>query len=185
MANRFYLKTRAAAAVAENNFPSSCAATIELALADTPDENVEAALITWFDDHAEYKKTSQPIDIELERRAFGKDATPGGRAKAHNVYGPEFFNVRREAWGASEGTIRSGTEPGVSSEETVKKAEKIVAASEQFANSPFNPQKRYLTEQSRQNEIVKYIGRFGTKSAQAAAAKFGVDLAGRPLRKRA
>jgi hypothetical protein len=150
----------------------------------------KAALDTWLETRDHVRKTlaakaDELIDIALERTAFGPTATPGGRAKAYRLYGAELFEQRRLAWGASEGIIRSGTEPGGENTDaaTVKKAAKIVA--DEFANSPFNPQKRYLTEDTRIADIARYVNRFGTKAAQKAANHFNVDLAARPLRKRA
>jgi hypothetical protein len=49
------------------------------------------------------------------------------------------------------------------------------------SNSPFNPARRFESEQTRHNEIEKGIKRFGVKWAQGQCAKFGVDLAGRKL----
>jgi len=113
----------------------------------------------------------------------GPTASPQGRSAFYKKFGTEFAEQRRLVWGASPGTIQSGTEPGTNhSAEVVKKAEKIVAAEE--SNSPFNPNKRYLNETTRANECAKYIVRFGPKPAQAQCAKYQVDLAGRPLRKR-
>jgi hypothetical protein len=129
-------------------------------------------------------KADEMVDITLERKAFGPAASPSGRASLYRKYGTELAEQRREAWGASPGTIQSGTEPGAEnhSAEVVKKAAKIVA--DQDSNSPFNPNKRYLNETTRANECAKFFVRYGTKAAQAHCAKFGTDIAGRVLRKR-
>jgi hypothetical protein len=126
-------------------------------------------------------KASEKIDLALERAGFGPEASPAGRAKLYRVYGEELFNERMKAWGASAGTIRSGVEPDADKSDaaTVAKAKQIVE--EQFANCPLNPRKVYLTEQTRLNDIARYIQRFGSKQASKAAAHFQVDLAGRPL----
>jgi hypothetical protein len=152
------------------------------------DEANNLFLIEWLEKHDNVRKsveqkTDEQIDLVWERKAFGPDATPQGRGAFYKKFGTEFAEQRRAAWGASPGTIKSGNEPGAEnhSAEVVKKAEKIVAAED--SNSPFNPQKRFLTAETRVNEISKFIVRFGTKAAQAHAAKFQVDLAGRPLRK--
>jgi hypothetical protein len=127
----------------------------------------------------------ESIDIEAERRAFGPDATPQGRGALYRKYGNEFAERRRQAWGAEPGTIKSGNEPGGVNLDaaTVEKARKIVA--DEFTNSPFNPQKRYLTAETRLADIARYISRYGSKTAQKACDHFQVDLAARPLRKRA
>jgi hypothetical protein len=54
---------------------------------------------------------------------------------------------------------------------------------DEFSNSPFNPKKGYTSNDTRLKEIAKFIRAFGAKSSARHAAKFGVDLAGRPLRK--
>src|ERR1700737_3478596 len=136
------------------------------------------------------QRADETIDIEMERKGIGKDAWPMGRAALYrkNVGkdGDEkFFNQRLAAWGASPGIITSGTEPGGEKRDaaTVKKAETIIAG--QYAESPFNPSKRFMTPESRYAAIAKYTAKFGTKAAQRAAAHFECDIAGRPLRKRA
>jgi hypothetical protein len=173
-----------------NDIVPTCKEDIELAFQDRLKEGDDAGNFALLKEYRynhpniwRSADTVGKIDIVLERGAFGKDASPAGRVKAYRVYGADLFEQRRLAWGASEGTIRSGTEPGKSSEDVVRKAEKIVAAED--ANNPFNPKKRYLTEETRINDITKFINHFGTKAAQAACAKFQVDIAGRPLPKRA
>ena len=190
MASKYLAQLIAREFIAANDLAPTCEVDIEVGLGDELDENDpdknKAALDGWLEAHPHVRKsagTPAKIDIALERGAFGMNATPGGRAKAYRLYGPALFEQRRLAWGASEGTIRSGTEPGKSSEDVVAKAEKIVAADD--SNSPFNPKKRFLTEESRQRKITKFINHFGTKAASAACAKFQVDIAGRPLRERA
>jgi hypothetical protein len=54
--------------------------------------------------------------------------------------------------------------------------------SEPGDNNPFNPAKKYASDDVRQNEIVKYLAAFGPKAVEKACAKYGVDIAGRPLR---
>lgn len=159
-------------------------------LSEDDDEANKAALDEWLASRPHVKKTveqqaDEAIDIALERKAFGADASPAGRASLYRKYGEALFEQRREAWGASPGTIQSGTEPGAEghSAETVKKAAKIVA--DQDGNSPFNPNKRYLNEQTRVNECAKFAVRFGTAAVRKQCAKFGCDIAGRPLRKQA
>ena len=129
------------------------------------------------------QKADDQIDPVWERKAFGSAATPQGRASFYKKFGTEFAEQRREAWGASPGTIQSGNEPGTENLDagTVAKAKQIVA--DQDSNSPFNPAKRFLTEETRANECGKYIIRFGTKAARDKCEKFQVDIAGRPLRK--
>ena len=175
-----------------NDLQPTCKADIVLLAKQLgeDDEANTAVLGAWLEtrDHVRKSpaaKADEKIDIDMERRAFGPDATPQGRGALYRKYGTELAEQRRLAWGASSGTIRSGTEPGAEnhSAETVAKAKKIV--SDQDSASPFNPNKRYLTEETRANECAKFFVRYGTKSAQAQCQKFGTDIAGRILRKRA
>lgn len=126
------------------------------------------------------------IDLALERKAFGLRATPQGRAALYRKYGEALFEQRREIWGASPGTIRSGREPGTEghSVEVIAEVE-VVAAADEDSQSPYNPLKRYLSAESRAAECVKYLNRFGTAAVRAQCAKYSVDIAGRPLAKRA
>ncbi len=155
------------------------------------DEANKAVLNEWLekqDDNVRKSpeaKADEKIDLALERAGFGPEASPAGRAKLYRVYGEALFNERMKAWGASPGTIRSGREPNVEKADaaTVAKAKQIVE--EQYAACPLNPKKVYMTEQTRLNDIARYIQRFGSKQASKAAAHFNVDLAGREIRKRA
>jgi hypothetical protein len=180
-------------AIAKRDLLSTCALDIVVALAPkfTEDEAANDALI---DEYVEARphilktpavKNDESIDMDAERKAFGPDATPQGRGALYRRYGTEFAEQRRAAWGADAGTIKSGKEPGAENHDaaTVKKAKQIV--DDQFTNSPFNPSKRYLTVETRIADIDRYIKRYGTKAAQKAADHFQVDLAARPLRKRA
>jgi hypothetical protein len=120
------------------------------------------------------------VDLVLERAGFGSAASPAGRARLYRAYGEELFERRRLMWGASKGTIQSGTEPGVDSKAVVEQATRIVA--DQDSNSPFNPAKRFLTGETRENECIKYIKRFGTEAVRGQCVKFNCDISGRPLR---
>jgi hypothetical protein len=174
--------------IAANDLLPTCKQDIVLLakqLTEDPEAN-KIALVEWLETRAHVRKSvEQKADLVAERKAFGPDASPIGRASFYKKFGVEFSEQRRLAWGASPGTIQSGTEPGAEnhSTEVVAKAAKIVA--DQDSNSPFNPAKRYLTEATRANECAKFIARYGTKATQAHAAKFGTDISGRPLRKRA
>jgi len=158
-------------------------------LTDNPEAN-EAVGLEWLSTREHVKKSveaknDEAIDITLERKAFGAAASPSGRAALFRHYGEALFEQRRQAWGASPGTIQSGSEPGADSlnAETVANAKMIVA--DQDSNSPYNPAKRYLNDETRANECAKFLARFGTKAVRAQCEKFSVDIAGRPLRKRA
>jgi len=178
--------------IAANDLQPTAKADIVL-IAPKLGENAEAnkaVLDEWLSTRAHVRKSveqkhDETIDLNLERAAFGAAASPSGRAKLYRTYGPDLFNQRRLAWGASEGTIRSGTEPGAEGRDkaTVEQAAKIIA--DQDSNSPFNPAKRFLTEETRANECAKFVVRFGTKATRAQCVKFNCDIAGRPLRKRA
>jgi hypothetical protein len=192
MANRYFVKLRTQQYIADNDLTPMCAADVELALLDVLDENDEeknvAALDEYRDSHPNIRKsadTRKPIDIKAEREAFGGDATPAGRVRLFKLYGEAQYTERMSAWGATAGSMKAGTEPGASSEETIKKAEAIVKRDEESSRNPFNPKTKYGSDQVRLNEIAKYIRAFGTKASARAAAKYGVDLAGRPLRKSA
>jgi hypothetical protein len=135
-------------------------------------------------------KLDEMIDIEMERKMYGPDATPQGRAAGYRHYAKltgsdEFAEQRRIAWNADAGIIKSGKEPGGEDHDaaTVKRAQQIVA--DEFDNCPYNPNRRFVSVETRNNEISRYIKRFGTKQAQKAANHFQVDLAARPLRQRA
>jgi hypothetical protein len=154
------------------------------------DEVNKAVLDEWLSSREHVRKSpevkrNERIDLALERSGFGPEASPPGRAKLYRVYGEELFNERMKAWRASAGTIRSGVEPNVEKSDaaTVAKAKRII--DDQYAACPLNPKRVYMTEQTRLNDIARYIQRFGSKQASKAAAHFGVDLAGRELRKRA
>jgi hypothetical protein len=84
-----------------------------------------------------------------------------------------------DAEAAQYGTTRGTTKPGVKPDPDGKKP---VADSNSDSQSPFNPRKTYTSQEARENEIIKFIRRFGTPTAQKHAARFGVDLAGRVLK---
>jgi hypothetical protein len=189
MATNYFAKYEIAKYLTDPNtdLSATCADEIEMAIgADlVEDDHIgnKEMLDAWRDANP---CATKKIDLDVERSAFGKDATPAGRLKAYKVYGSVLFDERRLAWGASEGVITSGSEPGKDDAATVKKAEAIIAADEEGgANSPFNPKKKYTSDEARLRDIGKYVTRFGTKSAQKACLRFGVDLAGRALQRRA
>ncbi|SDI55202.1 MULTISPECIES: hypothetical protein [Bradyrhizobium] len=186
--NKFFNTTRINAFIVEKKLPPTCAIDMELALLDALDEDDEvknvAALEDWLQQRPHLvapENRRSPVNIALERAAFGQgNAT--ARSTLFREYGEYQYAERMADWGASPRTLRPGREPGTSTEEVVEKAEKIVRSDNENANNPFNPKKKYSSDQARQNEIGKFITFFGTKSAAAAAKKFGTDLAGRPLR---
>lgn len=191
MPNRFSNKTIIQQYIAENKLPPTCSIDMEVALLDVLDENDEVKNIAAMDAFVESRphlitpeaKRSR-INMELERAAFGQgNAT--ARGALFREYGEHQYAERMVLWGASPTNGKLGTEPGQSSEETIKKAAAIVKRDDAEAKNPFNPKMKFGSDQVRQNEIAKFIKFFGTKSAVAAATKYGVDIAGRPLRKRA
>jgi hypothetical protein len=178
--------------IRENDLVPECEGDLMLLAPKlTEDDEANDALFNpWLSTHGHVRKSpeikrNERIDLTLERAGFGPDASPAGRAKLYRTYGEELFNERMKAWGASPGTIRSGREPDADKSDaaTVKAAKKIV--DEQYTNCPLNPKKVYLTEETRINDIGRYISKFGAKQASKVAAHFGVDLAGRELRERA
>lgn len=66
-----------------------------------------------------------------------------------------------------------------------KPGEERKSAEDRGSNNPFNPARKFTSPEMRLNEISKYIVRFGSKAASKSASQFGVDLAGRVLKKRA
>ena len=120
------------------------------------DETNKPIIAEWIETHPHALKSveqldTDKIDIEMERKMFGENATPQGRAAGYRKYGTEFAEQRRRAWNASPGIIQSGREPGEGADKadaaTVAKAKQIVA--DAFEQSPFNPSRRFLTEGAR------------------------------------
>jgi len=125
---------------------------------------------------------SDGIDAALIEAACGAKPTLAKRAELYKVAGPDVYAKILTQWDCSPTSLAPGRKPGASTDDTAKAAAKIVADAD--SNSPFNPARK-LSDAVRINEIGKYIRAFGTKSAARSAEKFGVDLAGRALRKRA
>src|ERR1700687_5511641 len=103
--------------IRENDLQPTCKQDIVL-LAKQLGEDDEAnklLLNGWLEvrDHVRKsptQKADEQIDLVWERKAFGPDATPQGRGAFYKKFGTEFAEQRRAAWGASPGTIKSGTE---------------------------------------------------------------------------
>jgi hypothetical protein len=124
------------------------------------------------------------INPKLIERACGAEPTLVARAELRKAAGPALYAEILNDWGCSEKTLVPGKNPKDDHTLTVDKAKKIVA--NEGENNPFNPRKMYPGgDASRQNEIAKFIVRFGAAASARSAARFGVDLAGRALRKRA
>jgi hypothetical protein len=85
-------------------------------------------------------------------------------------------------WGTDWTRMIPGTRPGGPAPEVLRKAAETVKADAAEARNPFNP--KYKTE-NREAEIAQFIRAFGSKASVQSAQRFSVDLAGRPLAKRA
>jgi hypothetical protein len=81
------------------------------------------------------------------------------------------IRAEAELYSTSFGSRTPGVAPGT------KKIEPDTDAS-----NPFNPARKYPDQDARNVDLIKYITRLGTPAAQKSAAKYSVDLAGRPLR---
>ena len=88
---------------------------------------------------------------------------------------PTRYKTLCAQWGCDPVRMIPGKRPG-SDDEAKPKAEK-------GERNPYNPTMVYGSPEVRANECAKYIVAFGPASAARAAAKYGTDLAGRPLRK--
>jgi hypothetical protein len=148
-------------------------------------------------DHLEFTLSTRPhwlmpVVLEDEAEAVwtsGNLTKQGARLKQLEAFAGSkaaalvLLTEEAARYGVKPFTTQVGTKPG-SDATTIDEAKKIVA--DEGANNPFNPKKVYPGgDQSRLNEIQKFIVRFGAAASARSAAKFGVDLAGRALRKRA
>jgi hypothetical protein len=179
--NKFYNSTRIGQYISEHNLPPSCADDMELALADVLDDADEVKTKLYLDD---YLKTRPhltaleakrvPLDESLEAFAWDTD-NKTAQGKLYKLYGEFQYNERHLAHEAKK-----------TSPDAIKQAIADGNVEQEYSNSPFNPAKKFSSEQVRMSEIVKFMRAFGTKKTARHAAKFNVDLAGRSLdRKRA
>jgi cell division septation protein DedD len=187
MADLAFVKSRIKQFIFEKALPESVAPDIELWLMNILDENNEPAnvreLDAWLEarPHLHSPDTHRsPVNKIAERKSFDINATLLARSDLMKEYGATMYAERMAAWGCSPGSLKAGTEPGKPSKEKPD-----AQADLERSNSPFSPTKIYKTPEARQAEIAKYIVQFGAKSAARAAQKFGVDLAGRPIQRRA
>jgi hypothetical protein len=121
------------------------------------------------------------IDPQDDTWLSGNLSKQGERLKALEAVLPkkaalEALNAEAELYGTKVGSLRPGTKPNADGTPGV--------VDNGDSNSPFNPKRRFESDQTRYNEIEKGIKRFGIKWAQGQCAKFSVDLAGRPLRRK-
>ena len=112
--------------------------------------------------------------------AFGPMCCPKTVGRLYTFMNdPVRFAALAKAWGC-ENVLRDmnpGTRPTSDGDGDKKKSKG------DGSNNPFDPNnKRYASEDVRITEIGKFIRAFGSKAAATSAAKYGVDLAGRPLR---
>ena len=174
-ASAAYIKLATEIAVEKAGLPAFDAGTIALKLTEVFEEDLPEAIEKEIAERikASPQSVKPEIDEALEARAFdeGNMTALGQLHKAYAKYGPEFLEVRRTA------------RKSAATYETIEKADKIVKADEH--KNPFDPLTKFGSDGVRQNEIVKFIRFFGTKAAAKAAAKYGTDLAGRPLAHRA
>jgi hypothetical protein len=136
--------------------------TVDRPHGEVPAVVVDASDETWtkVDDKGRISLTAQGVRHKVLTTALGsaKAATVAMEAEAA-LYGTKF------------GSTTPGTKPG---------EKKVVGDSD--SGSPFNPRKTYTSQEARENEIVKFVRHFGTKTAQAHMTKFSVDMAGRAIR---
>jgi hypothetical protein len=122
------------------------------------------------------------IDPKIVEAACGARPTLSARAELYNVAGADLYKQLIEAWGGETNSLAPGQNPKHA--DAGEKSSTKKPASEEHKN-PFDPLTKFGSDQVRQNECAKYIAAFGAKSAASAAAKYGTDIAGRPLRKKA
>lgn len=175
MANKILADLRAKLHCTAKGYPPAVAETIKLSLTHVRDEDIDSALAMFDQDHVEYLPTVAPVTIDaaLEERAWGKENNFTVQGTLTKQYGDVGYAERKLAYLASK-----------TSDTVVAKAAEIVERDNEFSNSPFNP-KKVLTSDVRINECAKFIRAFGPKKTAQHAAKFGTDIAGRPLAKRA
>jgi hypothetical protein len=130
---------------------------------EVPAVVIDAADTTWtkVDDKGKISLTAQGERHKILKTQLGSDKA----ATAHMEAEAALYNTKF-------GSTTPGVKPG---------EQKVEPDSD--TNNPFNPAKKYTSQEARENEIVKYTVRFGTPAARKSAAKYSVDLAGRILRK--
>lgn len=163
-------------AVERAGLPAFEATTILLKLDKVADEDLPEALEQEIAERVKADPQlalSLKINETLEVKAFdeGNMTALGQLHIQYAKYGSKFLDERRAA------------RKSAATDETIKKADAIVERDEH--KNPFDPLTKFGSETVRQNEIVKFIRFFGAKAAAKAAAKYGTDLAGRPLARRA
>lgn len=110
--------------------------------------------------------------------AFGATCCPKTVSRLYQFMNdPGRFAALAKAWGCDTVKMLPGKRPGSDDGDgkTKNKGD--------GTNNPFDPNnKRYASDDVRITEIGKFIRAFGSRAAATSAAKYGVDLAGRPLR---
>jgi hypothetical protein len=115
--------------------------------------------------------------------AFGPMCSPKTVGRLFSfMKDPVRFAALAKAWGCDTVRMLPGKRPG-SDEANDGAKDGAKPKAEKGDNNPYNLKKEFGSETVRANECAKYIVAFGAKAAARSAAKYGTDLAGRPLRR--
>jgi hypothetical protein len=128
-----------------------------------PQKVIDGAAACWLDGSLK----AQGIRWRHFKEAYGSDAA-ADRAMAEEA----------ALYSTKPGSTTPGIEPG-------DPAAKTVEREAGNASSPFNPKRSYPSAADRLADIERYIAKTPSKQVQAECKLYGVDLAGRPLAKKA